>query len=129
MLTLTLLLHIIIFYERFMLYTRAEKKCHYNFLLEFWIVPATQTFFLCFHRLTKLTTFTPAVIVNPLFNQNALGLTFVLSMVFIADFFPWLHVERFQSDVRQFCLRLRVIERNVGIVISHAVDAIVYICY
>ena len=106
--------------EVYVIHTRRRKITITIFFWNFGIVPATQTFFLCFHRITEPTTFTPAVIVNPLFTQNVLGLTFVLSMVFIADFFPWLHVKRFLSaDVRQFCLRLRVIERSVGIVISH----------
>ena len=56
---------------------------HHNFLLDvyliyiifFWnfgIVLATQFFFLCFHRLTKPTTFKPAAMANPLFAQNVL---------------------------------------------------------
>ena len=60
-----------------------------------------------------------------LFTQNVLGLRFVLCKDFIADFFPWLHIERFQSsEVRHFCLRLRVIGRSVGIIISHPVDPV-----
>ena len=39
-----------------------------------------------------------------LFSQTVLGLTLVLCIVFIADVFPWLYVERFQStEVKQFC--------------------------
>ena len=65
---------------------------------------------------------------KPLFAQNVLGLTLVLYIVFIADFFLWLHIERFQNTkVRQFCLRLIVIEKSVGIIISHAVNAVFYI--
>ena len=50
-------------------------------IIFFWkirIVPATQNFSFCFNRLTKLTTFAPAVITNPLFAQNVLELTLVL---------------------------------------------------
>ena len=52
-----------------------------SMIIFFWkirIVPATQNFSFCFNRLTKLTTFAPAVITNPLFAQNVLELTLVL---------------------------------------------------
>ena len=54
--------------------------------MNFGIVPATQTFFLCFHRLTT-TTFMPAVMAKPLFAQNVLELTLVLCVFFNVDFF------------------------------------------
>ena len=39
---------------------------------------------------------------------------------FCHDFFPWLHIERFQNTkVRQFCLRLRVVRRGVEIMYYH----------
>ena len=107
----------------FILNTRTNtNNYNYNFLSE---ISATQTFFLCFHQLTKFIPLTPAVMTNGLLDQNVLRLSFVLSIVFITDFFPYLHAERFQStEVKQFCLRLRVIGRSVGIIISHAVDAV-----
>ena len=92
-----------------------------RFIIFFWnfgIVPATQTLFLCFHRLTKPTVFMPAVMTKPLFAQNVLGLTLVLCIHFILDFFPWLHLETFQNfEVRQFCLRLRVVRRSIEIIL------------
>ena len=51
----------------------------------------------CFTGVTKSITFTPAVMTKPLFGQNVLGLTLVLCIVFITDFFLWLHAKRFQS--------------------------------
>ena len=60
-----------------------------------------------------------AVMTKPLFVQNVLGLKLVLCKAIIAGFFPWLHVERFQStEVRQCCLGLRVIGRSVGMYMS-----------
>ena len=51
----------------------------------------------------------------------------VLCILFFTNFFPWLHVKRCQStEVRQFCLRLRVIEGGVAIIINHVVDAVFY---
>ena len=97
------------------------------FFWNFGLVPATQTF-LCFQRLRKPTTFKLAVIKKPLFIQNVLGLILVLCIVFIADFFPWFHIERFQNNkFSQFCIRLGVIGRSVRIIINHAVDATFYI--
>ena len=70
---------------------------------------------------------------NPLFVQDVLGLTLALCIVFTADSFPWLHVERFQSNsvlfnsvqFGQFCFRLRVIGRSVGVFSSDVVDTVV----
>ena len=46
------------------------------------MVPVTQTFLLCFHYLTKPTTFLPAVMTSenrkPLFAQNVFELTMVI---------------------------------------------------
>ena len=49
--------------------------------------PATQAFFLSFHRLIKPTTFTPAVITKPLLAQNILGLTLAIKISVISDVF------------------------------------------
>ena len=46
-------------------------------------------------------------------------------VVFTTDFFPNLHVEKFKSTkVKQFCHRLKVIRKSVGVIIRHAVDAV-----
>ena len=101
------------------------KKIIIVFSWNFGIVSATKIFFLCFQWLTKPTAFMPAVMTKPLLTQNVIGLILVLWIVFIAEFFSWFHVKRFKSiEVRKFSLRLRVIGRSVGIVISHAVDAV-----
>ena len=65
------------------------------FVLNFWIASATNflpLFLSDYKSHYKATTFTPAQ-----FAQNVLGLTLVLCIVFITDFFPWLHVKWFQS--------------------------------
>ena len=81
-----------------------------------------------FHQLTKPTIFTQVLMTIPLFAQNVLGLTLVLCIVFIADFFPWLDVERIQStEVRQFCLRPMVNGIRTGITTGHVADAAFYI--
>ena len=83
-------------YKIYILYTPKHKIN--TIIIFFWnlgIVPATQTFSLCFQRLTKPTTGVCFCYDQPS-DQNALGLTFTLCIVFIADFFSWLHVERFQ---------------------------------
>ena len=70
-----------------------KNNYHYNFLVEFRNFPTKQTFFLCFHQLTKPTTFRPAVITKPLFAQKKiLGLILVQCIGFIFDFFPWLYI-------------------------------------
>ena len=68
--------------EVYFIYMHTHKNSR-----NFGIVPETRTLFLCFHLLTKSTTSTPTVMSKSLFAQNILGLTLVLSMVFIADFF------------------------------------------
>ena len=67
--------------------TQTQKITIIIFLWNFEIIAATQGFFLCFHWLTKPTTFRPAVMTKPLFAKNVFGLTLVLCIVFIADFF------------------------------------------
>ena len=100
------------------LHTHTRTHVQITTIIFFWnfgIVPATQTSTSVF--ITFLT--------KPLFAQNVPGLTLVLCIVFIADFFPWLHVERFQStEVRQFCLRLRIMRKTMEIVISHVAYAV-----
>ena len=108
--------------EVYFTYTPTQKKLLY---FSFWTfeLPLQQTFFYCFYQITKATTFTPAQ-----FAQNVLGLTLVLCIVFITDFLPWLHVKWFQStEVRQFWPGFKVIERGVGIIISHATGVVFYI--
>ena len=113
-------------------HTHTHAHTHYNFqytiiifFRHFRIVPLNKNF--SFHRLTKPSKLLPAVLTKPCFAHNFLGSTLVLYIVFIIDFFPWIHIERFQStEARQFCLRLRVIGRSVQIIISRALDAVFY---
>ena len=94
----------------------------------FGIIPVIQIFFLCFHRLTKPTTITPAVMTKPLSAENVLRLILLPCIIFMADLFPWLYVEKFWStELMLFCFRLGVIGRSIGIIISHAVNAVFYI--
>ena len=60
-----------VFLGLYFIHTHTHKNYHYNFLplnlpLNFGIVPATQAFFLCFHRFKKPTIFTLAVMTKPL---------------------------------------------------------------
>ena len=65
---------------------------------------------------------------KPLVDQNVLGLTLALCIVFITDLFTWLDVKNFDStEARQFCFRLKVMARSVGILISHVVNPVCYI--
>ena len=118
------LLHIITFYYMLVLYTRTHTKdCHYNFLLEFRNCPCNRNFLPLFPSAYKTLHIYATVITKPLFAQNAFGLILALCIVFIAGFFPWLYVEKFQgTEIRQFCLRLWVIGRSAGIIIKHAVN-------
>ena len=68
------------------LYTRAHTKFPLQFPY-FGIAPATEAFFLCFHRLAKPTTFVSAVTTKPPFTQNVFGLKLLQCIVFIADVF------------------------------------------
>ena len=105
--------------EVYFTHTHTHKNYHYSFLQEFWNCPCNKLSS-CFHQITKS--------MPTRFAKNVLGLTSVLCIVFITDSFPWLHVERFQStEVRQFCLGFKVIERSVGIIISHATGAVFYV--
>ena len=78
-----------------------------SMIIFFWkigIVPATQNFFLCFNRLTKLTKFTPALITNPLFAQNILELTLVLPETATRGvLFKNLFLEMSQSSQKNTC--------------------------
>ena len=69
-------------------HTHTNKITIIIFFWNFRIVPATQTFSLCFRQLTKSIKFRAAVISLPLFVQNVNGLTLALCTVFIAGFFP-----------------------------------------
>ena len=96
------------------------------FFWNFGIVPGTQTFFLCFK--TAYKTHHIYVMNKPLVDQNVLGLTLALCIVFITDLFTWLDVKNFDStEARQFCFRLKVMARSVGILISHVVNPVCYI--
>ena len=115
--TLVCLLHIIAFYWEFISYTCTHAKK--ITIIFFWNFGITKPFLWWLNPITLRL----AVMTKPQLTQNILGLISVLWIVFIAEFFPCLHVKRFQStEVRQFCPRLRVI-RSVGIIISHVVDA------
>ena len=105
------------------------------FFWNFRIVPATKTLFFCFHRLAKPTALTPAVMTNcyaSCYDRSVywkgpwVDISTTCSfIVFIAKFFPWINIGRCQStEVREFFVRLTVIGKSAGIIISHAVDAI-----
>ena len=103
------------FFDNFYsLITHTHKNDHSDFLLKIRNCPAIQNFSPCFHLLTKPNTFTSVAMTKLLFAQNVLGLTLILCIVFITNFFPWLHVKRCQStEVRQFCLRLKELLEEV----------------
>ena len=129
LITLIRLLLIITFYQRFVLYTHThtQKELNYNFLREFQNYPCNTNVFPVFPWDSKSTSSYPSNLA-PLLAQNVLEQTLVLCIVFIADFFSWIHVERFQStEVRQFCDRLRVIGRSLVLIINRVVDAAFYI--
>ena len=85
-------------WSRFLIKLQGWKRSFITIVFwNFGTDPATQTFFLCFHRLTKTTALTPAVMTKPLFAQNSLGLSLAMLIAFThLDLFPWLHVKRFQ---------------------------------
>ena len=112
MITSIRLLQIITYYSRFISNTRTHQKI--TSIIFFWsfeIVLAAQNFFLCFHRLTKPTTFALAVMIKPLIALNVLGSTLVLwllSMTFslalcqkILEYWSWRTLFKAQSYLKK----------------------------
>ena len=97
------LLHTITFWQMFILYIfHTYKNYHYDFLLEFWNCSCNTNFLHLF-----LSTYKTHHIYASYY-----GISTVCS--FYRWLFPWLHVKRFQStEVKEFCLGLRVIGRSV----------------
>ena len=92
-----------------------HKNYNYVFLLEFWNCSCNTNFLPLFPSAYK-THHISASCYDETSAQNVFGLTLVLCIVFIADFFPSFHVE--STEVKQFRLRLRVIGRNIGTIVG-----------
>ena len=100
---------------------------HDSFLLEFWNCPCITNFLPPFPSAYKTHQIYASCYDGTSVCSKRPRLTLLLCTVFIAAFFPWLHVEKFQStEARQFFLRLRVMRRSVGIIKSHFVHAVFY---
>ena len=115
--------------EVYLIQTHTHKTTITIFSWNFGIVPATQPFCFCFNQLTKPTTFTPAVMTKPVFpNRPWVDISTLYS------FYRWRFSLALCRKVSEYwsqtiLSRLRVIERSVEIIVSHAADAVFYIWY